>query len=88
MKTGARSWAEAEEQKRDLEAQLTGRPPRAQHAPQTLADAIEVFRADKKNQGVTPGVLSKYKRELEPVGSLRGKQRRVHRGRPHAGIAD
>ena len=42
MKTGARSWVEAEDAKRDLDAQLTGRPPEHSHGPQTLADAIEV----------------------------------------------
>jgi integrase/recombinase XerD len=72
MKTGARSWAEAEDAKRDLEAQLTGRPPEHSNAPQTLADAIEVFRADKKNQGVTLGVLSKYKRELSRLEAYAG----------------
>lgn len=31
----------------------------------TLADAIEVFKADKKSQGVSEGVLNKYARELD-----------------------
>jgi integrase/recombinase XerD len=74
LKTGSRSWAGAEDAKRDLEAQLTGRPPEPSSAPQTLADAIDVFRADKKNQGVTAGVLSKYKRELSRLEAYAGSK--------------
>jgi hypothetical protein len=76
MKTGARSWAGAEDAKRDLDAQLTGRPPEHSNGPQTLADAVEVFQADKKNQGVTAGVLSKYKRELSRLESYAGSKAR------------
>ena len=65
LKTGSRSWAGAEEKKRELEAQLTGQHTPAQNtAPRTLADAIEIFMADKKSQGVTADVLGRYAREL------------------------
>src|SRR3954462_14348423 len=59
-KAGTRSWAEAEEQKRRLEDELAGREPKPKTDGQGLADAIEIFKADKKNQGLTPDVLSKY----------------------------
>jgi site-specific recombinase XerD len=65
-KAGTRSWSEAEEQKRRLEDQLAGRIPSEPTAEgRTIADAIEVFKADKKNQGVTDGVIGKYSRELD-----------------------
>lgn len=65
-KAGTRSWAEAEENKRRLEDQLAGRAPAAaQSGARTLADSIEVFNADKKNQGISDDVLNKYIRELE-----------------------
>ncbi len=65
LRTGSRSWAGAEEKKRELEAQLTGQPTPAQNtAPRTLADAVEIFMADKKSQGVTADVLGRYEREL------------------------
>jgi integrase/recombinase XerD len=63
-KAGTRSWAEAEEQKRHLEDQLAGRAPAETTDVRTLFEAIEVFKADKKNQGITPDVLGKYAREL------------------------
>lgn len=33
-----------------------------------------MFQADKKNQGVTPGVLSKYKRELSRLEAYAGSK--------------
>jgi integrase/recombinase XerD len=65
-KAGTRSWGEAEEQKRRLEDQLAGRvPSESTSEVRTLSDAIEVFKADKKNQGLTDDVLNKYARELD-----------------------
>src|ERR1700691_3062666 len=64
-KAGTRSWAEAEELKRRLEDQLAGRVPSEPSAVRTLADSIELFKADKKNQGITEDVLGKYARELD-----------------------
>ena len=63
---GTRSWGLAEEAKQHLEAELSGRPIAAADAPQqTISNGILVFLADKKNQGVSPGVEGKYLRELE-----------------------
>ena len=63
---GTRSWAEAEEKKRDLEHQLIGAPPSKTmaEAGQSITAAIEVFLQDKKNQGITDKVIGKYTREL------------------------
>lgn len=63
---GTRTWAEAEDNKADLIAQLTGKAPVANAQPGLTIDrAVEVFLQDKKNQDVTAKVLAKYKRELE-----------------------
>ena len=63
---GTRSWGLAEDAKRTLEAELSGKPIPAADAPQqTISQAMEVFTADKKNQGVSAGVERKYVRELE-----------------------
>ena len=65
-KAGTRSWGEAEELKRELEDQLAGRTPVAlKDDARSLADAVDVFNADKKNQGITEDVLGKYTRELD-----------------------
>jgi integrase/recombinase XerD len=63
---GTRSWAEAEEVKRDLENQLSGAPPSKTTAEkgQSITEAIDVFIQDKKNQGITDKVIGKYTREL------------------------
>ena len=75
QKAGTRSWAEAESRKRELEDQLAGRVADSNHGARLLADAIEIFRADKKNQGITPGVLGKYKRELERLEGFAAAKR-------------
>lgn len=61
-----RSWAEAENKKRELEDQLAGRVPeaRAEEAQRTVQAAIDVFLQDKEVQGLTASVMGKYKREL------------------------
>jgi len=65
-KAGTRSWEEAENKKRELEDQLAGRAPTTDNAGRVmLADAIETFKSDKKNQGISAGVLGKYARELD-----------------------
>jgi len=66
-KAGTRSWNEAEEIKRQLQDQLAGRTPeqRPEDNVRTLQEGIRVFLDDKKVQGVTPGVLGKYTRELD-----------------------
>ena len=65
-KAGTRSWAEADEIKRRLEDELAGRVS-AEPASElrTLSDAIDVFKADKQNQGISGDVIGKYSRELD-----------------------
>lgn len=65
-KAGTRSWAEAEEKKRDLENQLGGRTPAPQPEKETheIQACIDLFIQDKKNQGLTEKVIGKYTREL------------------------
>ncbi len=72
---GTRSWAEAEEAKRDLEDQLAGRTPETRPEGRSLQESIEVFLQDKKVQGVTPGVLGKYTRELDRLRSFCERQK-------------
>jgi integrase/recombinase XerD len=59
-KTGARSWAGAEDVKRDLEAQLTGRTPEPSEGV-LVSQAIETFQAAKINQGVTKQIVTAYR---------------------------
>jgi site-specific recombinase XerD len=65
-RAGTRSWQEAEEIKRQLQDQLAGRTSDAAIADnvRALSEAIELFKADKKVQGVSPGTLSRYECEL------------------------
>lgn len=68
---GCRSWAAAEEKKRELEDQLTGRVPVAPTGEsKLLEEAVQLFKTDKENQKVTDGVLEKYARELERLQSF------------------
>ena len=64
--TGARSWAEAEEVKRRVEDQLSGRAvlPEPETKGKEIQTAVGLFIADKRVQGVSKGVLGKYTREL------------------------
>lgn len=65
-KAGTRSWEEAEEIKRQLQDQLAGRTPetRPEDNVRTLSDAVSLFITDKKVQGVSTGVVSRYECEL------------------------
>lgn len=65
-KAGTRSWEEAERIKRELEDQLAGRTPepKPEGNARDINDCIDVFLKDKKAQGVTAGVLSRYTVEL------------------------
>jgi integrase/recombinase XerD len=61
-----RSWAAAEEKKREIEDQLAGRTPEVkqeQEHRETQA-CIDIFIQDKRNQGITEKVIGKYTREL------------------------
>lgn len=65
-KAGTRSWTEAEQLKRELEDQLSGRAtPEASPDQHFISDAVDVFIQDKKVQGVTAGVIKKYTLELK-----------------------
>jgi integrase/recombinase XerD len=64
-KADTRSWAEAEENKERLVAQLSGRPVPKSPSGFSLAEAVKLFRADKDNQGVSATVKGKYERELD-----------------------
>ena len=65
-KAGTRSWEEAEEIKRQLQDQLAGRTPevRPEDNARMVAEAVGLFITDKKVQGVSGGVVSRYKSEL------------------------
>jgi integrase/recombinase XerD len=63
-KSGARSWVEAENAKRALEAHLSGDATREPPKAKSVADAVSLFIQDKTVQGVSPFVLADYHREL------------------------
>jgi integrase/recombinase XerD len=65
-KAGTRSWEEAEEVKRQLQDQLAGRTPevRPEDNVHPVSEAVDLFITDKKVQGVSGGVVSRYKSEL------------------------
>ena len=67
MSAKTRSWASAEDKKREIEDQLAGRVPevKPEDARHTLQASIDIFLQDKKNQGVTKAVIGKYTRELD-----------------------
>jgi site-specific recombinase XerD len=65
QKAGTRSWAEAEEIKANLAAQLSGKAPAADaQPPKTIDAAVTLFKTHQLNQGWTADVLGKYAREL------------------------
>jgi integrase/recombinase XerD len=66
-----RSWAEAEQVKRDIEDQLSGRTV----VPDTpgvknLRAAVDVFLADKKVENLSSDLIRKYERELGRLASF------------------
>lgn len=67
-KAGTRSWERAEEGKQRLLEQLTADPKAAPvespDMPRTIQDCVDLFLMDKKVQGVSDGVVSRYKSEL------------------------
>ena len=65
-KAGTRDWPEAERVKRQLQDQLAGRTPEAspEDTVRTITSAVELFIQDKKVQGVSAGVVGRYKSEL------------------------
>ncbi len=74
-KAGTRSWAEAEDRKRRLEDQLAGRTPTELPAEGvSLESALDVFKADKANQGFTADIQGRYARELSRLKSFCERQ--------------
>lgn len=63
-KAGTRSWEEAEDAKRKLQDEMAGRTSGAETQVRTVGEAIALFIIDKKVQGVSDGVASRYKSEL------------------------
>ena len=63
---GTRSWAEAEEIKRQLQDELAGKTPetRPEDNVQPISAAIDLFITEKRVQGVSAGVVSRYRSEL------------------------
>src|ERR1017187_3261298 len=62
---GTRSWAEAEQAKRAVEDQLSGKPVEVPDAPRLVDESVRLFMVDKSVQGVGASCLSMYKRDLE-----------------------
>lgn len=59
-KAGTRSWEEAEAGKRQLQDQLAGRTPAPETTAKTIEEAVALFIADKKVQGLSPDLIKKY----------------------------
>jgi integrase/recombinase XerD len=62
-----RSWSQAEERKRDLEAQFEtgGKPVALDHeSRKTIAGAVELFLLERSTTGLKASIVKKYKREL------------------------
>ena len=68
-KAGTRSWTEAEEQKRRLEDQLAGRTPQVDPAEKRtpIDEAVRLFMAAKKNDGLEPPSLVKLQKSVHRV---------------------
>jgi len=62
-----RSWAQAEEKKRELEESFKagGRPELIEETRKTIANAIELFLMEQRTAGLNSSVVKKYERELE-----------------------
>ena len=65
-KAGTRSWEAAEEIKRQLQDQLAGRTPdeRPEDKVRTIQEGVDLFITDKAVNGISDGVVSRYKSEL------------------------
>src|ERR1035437_2664962 len=61
---GTRSWAEAEDVKRRLEAQLRGDPPPVNSAVMDIRAALDSFIKNKEGQSISPDVIERNRREL------------------------
>lgn len=68
-KAGTRSWTEAEENKRRLEDELSGRKPPtdAPNGSMLVVEAVEVFMQAKRNDGLEPPTLQKLQKTCERI---------------------
>lgn len=66
---GTRSWAAAEEKKREIEDQHAGRTPQPQRNGIGIRAGIDVFIQDKRVQGLSDDVIAKYQRLLTRLES-------------------
>jgi integrase/recombinase XerD len=64
-----RSWAGAEEVKRELADQLSGKEPAPEDTERDIRSAVEVFVASKQVQNLTPDLIKKYKLWLGRLAS-------------------
>jgi hypothetical protein len=69
---GTRSWTEAEEIKRRLEAQLRGDPVKVETRATSLRSALDSFINSKEGQGISPDVVERSRRgrELDRFAAL------------------
>jgi integrase/recombinase XerD len=67
LKTGTRSWAEAEKAKRNLEDQLSGKTVVAEPEAKTLQEAVDLFLAEKRVSNVSSHAQKQYALELGRV---------------------
>jgi integrase/recombinase XerD len=72
QKAGTRSWTEAEEQKRRLEDRLAGRAPQVDPAETRtpIEEAVRLFMAAKKNDGLEKPSLDKLQLSVDRVQSF------------------
>jgi integrase/recombinase XerD len=66
---GTRSWGIAEEEKRRLEDQLAGRKPEQDSGERrtSISDAVKMFMAAKKNDGLEPPSLAKLQKSVDRI---------------------
>lgn len=67
-----KSWTEAEKLRRSIEAKYVNADPSKPAVPTveaesaiTIATAAQLYLSDKQSQGINPGVVQKYRRELD-----------------------
>ncbi len=60
-KASTRSWAQAEEVKRHLIDQLSGKEPTLKHAGRDIRSAVDLFIASKEVQNLTADLITKYR---------------------------
>ncbi len=68
----ARSWEQAERERRKLEAgfEAGGKPTAVTDDRKTISRAVELFLIEKRQEGLNGGVLKKYERELDRLNTF------------------